>query len=174
MRTGAVLSWSPFLFPCLYSPECLEVVFSELPLETVRKGFEQRSEPGFGRYTRYEKGREAPSRGSAGRYALDASEAFRTVSRVRVLGSPCSPGPSPSCPYSPSCLEVASHAACVSNLPRPNRPTSDETGRRAARERLRGSRGATRIEKKGERGAPRCRKPDRRRVAVSPWEGWRK
>jgi hypothetical protein len=39
---------------------------AKVQLETVRKGFEQRSEPGFGRYTGYEKGREAPSRGSAG------------------------------------------------------------------------------------------------------------
>jgi hypothetical protein len=41
-------------------------LFTRVPRETVRKGFEQRSEPGFGRYTGYEKGREVPSRGSAG------------------------------------------------------------------------------------------------------------
>jgi transposase len=61
-----------------------EPLFARPRRETVRKGFEQRSEPGFGRYTEYEKGREVPSRGSAGRYALDAPEAFRTVSRETV------------------------------------------------------------------------------------------
>ena len=48
-------------------------------LETIRKGFEQRSEPGFGRYGGYEKGREVPSRGSAGlrsRRARGFSDSF--------------------------------------------------------------------------------------------------
>jgi hypothetical protein len=51
----------------------------EVPSETVRKGFEQRSEPGFGRYTGYEEGREAPSRGAAGlrsRRARGFSDSF--------------------------------------------------------------------------------------------------
>ncbi len=35
-------------------------LFTELPRETVRKGYEQRSERGFGRYTEHKMDRKAP------------------------------------------------------------------------------------------------------------------
>ena len=54
-----------------YSPSCLE--------KPSEKGYEQRSERGFGRYEEDE-GAEKSLLGGPSGYAIDASEAFRTVS----------------------------------------------------------------------------------------------
>ena len=54
-------------------------LFTELPGETVRKGCEQRSKRGFGRYTE-QKWPEEPLFGGSLGYSGSASETFRTVS----------------------------------------------------------------------------------------------
>ena len=54
-------------------------LFTELPRETVRKGYEQRSARGFSWYTEGEIDRKALFDDPHG-YATSVSEAFRTVS----------------------------------------------------------------------------------------------
>jgi hypothetical protein len=51
----------------------------ELPRETVRKGYEQRSKRRFGRYMERKMDRKPLLGGPLG-YAMSASETFRTVS----------------------------------------------------------------------------------------------